>query len=133
MKLSKILNSCEVEGIFGEKEVEIESIVSDSKKARKRALFVAIKGLHIDSHEKIDEVIKKGVLCVVGEKKPQEKWLKKITYVMVKDSKQALGIICSNWFNNPSKKMKMIGVTGTDGKTTTCSMIYSILNQNKKP
>jgi len=132
MILSKLLSSCKVVKIFGSKDIEIRGITDNSNKVKKGFLFVAVKGQHFDSHRKIDEIIKKGAICIVGQIKPQEKWCKNSTYVQSKDSRKIFSIICSNWFDNPSAKLKVIGVTGTDGKTTTSSMIYSILHSAGK-
>jgi len=108
-------------------DLDIKGIKSNSELVDKGDIFVAIKGENFDSHKKIDDVIEKGVFSVIGEVKPKKEWLKKVSYILVKDSRQALAEISSKWFDNPSKKIKVIGVTGTDGKTTTSTMIYSIL------
>ena len=127
MKLTDLLKGIKCE-VFGGKDINISAVTPDSRRVKKNSLFVAVKGLNVDSHEFIDQVIEKGAAVVVGEVKPAADWLGKITYVKVANSRKVLGCLAANWFGNPSRKLAVIGVTGTDGKTTTCNFIYSILN-----
>ncbi|QQS38568.1 UDP-N-acetylmuramoyl-L-alanyl-D-glutamate--2,6-diaminopimelate ligase [Candidatus Woesebacteria bacterium] len=115
---------------FMGKDVLISGITQDSRKVKKGDMFVAIKGLNCDGHDYIQKAIDSGAACVVGEKLPDKSWSSLTAYVKVADSREALGLLASQWFDNPSEKMKVIGVTGTDGKTTTVNMIYEILKSS---
>ncbi|OGM31262.1 hypothetical protein A2803_03650 [Candidatus Woesebacteria bacterium RIFCSPHIGHO2_01_FULL_44_21] len=99
----------------------------DSRLVKKGSMFVAIKGEHVDAYDFIPDAIAKGAAAVVSEKDPKKEWLEKVEYTKVKDAREALAHYASEFYGNPSKKLKVIGVTGTDGKTTTCHMIYEIL------
>lgn len=106
---------------------EITGITEDSRRVKKGDLFVAVKGLTVDGHNYIQDAILSGARAVVGQlDKSKVKITSKTPYVKVKNSRSALGILASTFFNDPSQKLKVIGVTGTDGKTTTANLLYHI-------
>jgi UDP-N-acetylmuramoyl-L-alanyl-D-glutamate--2,6-diaminopimelate ligase len=111
--------------IHGSTNLAVMSITADSREAQKNGLFVAVRGTRSDGHTYIDQVIESGVIAVVCEVLPSE-LKEKVTYVLVKDPSFALAIIASNFFDNPSEKLKVIGVTGTNGKTTTTTLLYDL-------
>lgn len=124
--LQDILYQVSIKEVVGSTNMSVESIVFDSRKATKTALFVAIKGVLSDGHGYIDQAISNGAVAVICEEIPLSK-RSEITYVLVPDSHEALGIIASNFYDNPSEKLKLIGITGTNGKTTTSTMLYDLL------
>jgi len=111
-------------------DVEIDNIATDSRRVRPGDLFVAIPGVYVDGHRFIAEAVKQGAVAVVGERAPREfadSTCEVLTYVHVPDSREAWGWLCAAWHGFPSRTMTLIGVTGTDGKTTTVTLIYNIL------
>lgn len=111
-------------------DVEISGIAADSRRVCPGDLFVAIPGLNVDGHAFIAQAIAEGAVAIVGERAPQElpdlPW-GAFTYVRVPDARAALGRLCAAWHDFPSRKMTLVGVTGTEGKTTVVNLVYAIL------
>jgi UDP-N-acetylmuramoyl-L-alanyl-D-glutamate--2,6-diaminopimelate ligase len=105
--------------------VEVSSIFFDSRKGKPQSMFIAIKGLQSDGHQFIGQAINLGATVIVCEKLPED-ISERVTYVTVKNSAHSLGIIASNFFGNPSAKLKLVGVTGTNGKTTVATLLYKL-------
>jgi UDP-N-acetylmuramoyl-L-alanyl-D-glutamate--2,6-diaminopimelate ligase len=129
--LSDILYKAGIDEIKGTTKLAITAICFDSRAVAKSSLFVAVKGTKVDAHDFIDKAISDGAIAVVCEKFPAE-MNEKITYIQVKDSSFALGIIASNFFDNPSEKLKLVGITGTNGKTTTATLLYTLFKSTGK-
>lgn len=129
MKLLKdILYKAGIIEVEGSTNVAITAISFDSRRIEKDSLFVAIKGTQSDGHKYIDDTISKGAIAVLCEEFPSS-INEKVTYVKVNDTTAALGIIASNFFDNPSEKIKLIGVTGTNGKTTTVTLLFNLFKK----
>lgn len=126
MKLLKeILYGTRIKEIQGNTHVAIEDLAFDSRKARAFSLFVAIPGTQVDGFLYISKAIENGAIAVVCERMP-EKLAEGVSYVLVHDSAKALGQIASQFFEEPSAQMKVIAVTGTNGKTTTVSLLHRL-------
>jgi len=123
--LTDILYKAGLEEIIGTTNVAVSSITFDSRKVKKDSLFIAVRGTAADGHQFIDKAVELGALAIVCEEIPAHP-IENITYVKVKDSHYALGIIASNFYDNPSQKLKLVGVTGTNGKTTTVTLLYNL-------
>src|SRR5688572_33462670 len=105
--------------------VEVKGICFDSRKVQTGFLFVAVRGTLSDGHQFIDKAIDSGAAAIVCENLP-ESINEQVTFVTVQNSAQALGIMASNYFGNPSEKLKLTRVTGTNGKTTTATLLYQL-------
>lgn len=123
--LRDILYKVNITSTSGDMNLEVNGVAFDSRKVRKGFLFVAIKGHQTDGHEFIDKAIRSGACVIVCEKLP-EMVSDKATFVTVKGSAKALGIITSNFYDSPSQKLKLVGVTGTNGKTTIVTLLYKL-------
>ena len=127
-KVKDILANCNLLEIVGEKEMEVLDISFDSRKVNRGTLFFAVKGTQVDGHDYIDTAIEKGASVIVCEKMPRKK-RPEVTYVKVDNSAYVLGVGASNFFDNPSEKLKLVGVTGTNGKTTTATLLYRLFTE----
>lgn len=124
-KLSTLLKDIDVVEIIGETDKNITSLESDSRKVEKDGLFVAVKGVTNDGHKYIPMVASAHVGAIVCENLPAM-FEKGVTYIKVSDSAEALGRLASAWYGHPSSRLKLVGVTGTNGKTTTATLIYEM-------
>ncbi|MDV7187015.1 UDP-N-acetylmuramoyl-L-alanyl-D-glutamate--2,6-diaminopimelate ligase [Lutibacter sp. TH_r2] len=123
--LTDILNNVNISTTYGSLDIAVSNVEFDSRKVVTDSLFVAQKGLVFDGHKFINKAIELGASVIVCEEIPS-KIEEKITYVKVKDSNSALAIISSNFYENPSSKLKLIGVTGTNGKTTIATLLSEL-------
>ena len=129
MKLLKdILYKAGLIEVVGSTNVAIMSISFDSRKIEKDSLFVAVKGTLSDGHKYIDDTILKGAIAILCEVIPST-INEKVTYIKVKDTTVALGIIAGNFYDNPSEIIKLVGVTGTNGKTTTVTLLFNLFKK----
>lgn len=109
----------------GSTNLAIENVTSDSRQVRVNTLFVAIKGTQVDGHAYIDKAIESGAIAIACENFP-DVLNPKVTYIKVSHAADALGIIASNFYDNPSDKIKVIGITGTNGKTTSVTLMFNL-------
>jgi len=104
--------------------ISVDSIVFDSRKVVPGALFVATRGTQVDGHEYIDTSIEMGAKVIMCERIPEVR-LEGVNYIEVRNSQYALGIIASNFYDRPSENLQVIGITGTNGKTSCASMLFN--------
>jgi UDP-N-acetylmuramoyl-L-alanyl-D-glutamate--2,6-diaminopimelate ligase len=126
--LKDILYKAGLQEILGTTSVEVNSVKFSSREVEKGCLFVAVRGTVTDGHEFIQQAVDAGAAAIVCESFP--KMIRQgVTYVRVSDSAVALSIICGNFFDNPSAKLKLIGITGTNGKTTTATLLFHLFRR----
>jgi UDP-N-acetylmuramoyl-L-alanyl-D-glutamate--2,6-diaminopimelate ligase len=126
--LKDILYKTSLIATSGDMNVNIESICFDSREANKDSLFVAVKGTKVDGHDYIESTIKAGAIAIVCEVLPK-KLAKNVTYITVDNSTKVLGIIAANFYKNPSQSLKLVAVTGTNGKTTTATLLFQLFRR----
>jgi len=126
--LKDILYKVTINAVVGHTSIAINSIQFDSRKIVKNDVFVAIKGTVVDGHDFIDQVIEKGAIAIICDNLPN-KLHDNITYVEVDNSQKALAYMASNYYEVPSENLKLVGVTGTNGKTTVVSLLYQLFKK----
>lgn len=128
MLLKELLLDIKVLASVGNQELEITGIEFDSRKVTPGSLFVATRGTAVDGHDFIAAAIEKGVVAVVCEQMP-ELTVDEVTYVQVANSADALGLLAAAWYGYPSSKLTLVGVTGTNGKTTIATLLYQLFRE----
>ncbi|QHT70938.1 UDP-N-acetylmuramoyl-L-alanyl-D-glutamate--2,6-diaminopimelate ligase [Rhodocytophaga rosea] len=126
--LKDLLYKVSLLSVKGDTSVQISNICFDSRAVQLDSLFIAVKGTQTDGHAYIDKAIDSGAAAIVCEQMP-DKLRDEAVYVQVSDSAQALGWIAANYYGNPSAKLKLVGVTGTNGKTTTVTLLHKLFRK----
>lgn len=127
MKLSKLIDTIKKISVYGDTDLEIKGVSADSRKIKADSLFVAIQGISTDGHTYIPQAIEQGARAVICEQLP-EIMPYNVTFVTVENPAIALGEVLSEWYNHPTQKLKLTGVTGTNGKTTIATSLYELFS-----
>ena len=125
MKLKELLKNIKIKELHADPETEITGVAGDSRKADNGSLFVAVKGYESDGHKYIPSAVKNGAVCVMCQTPPEND----VPYVLTENTRQGLALASANFYGRPAEKMKIVGVTGTNGKTTTTNLIKSIIEK----
>ena len=123
--LSQLIKAINPLQVVGNTDIEITDVINDSRQAREGVLFVAVKGVAVDSHRFIGDVVAAGARAVVCEEMPAT-LSDDVTYIQVENSVIALSRVADEWFDHPSRCLRLVGVTGTNGKTTTATLLYEM-------
>ena len=126
--LSDLIEGLAFTELQGSADIEITAVVFDSRKVIPGCMFVAVKGTVSDGHDYIDLAVKQGAVAVICEELPAHV-TGEVDFLMVLDSAIALGIVAANFYENPSAKLKLVGVTGTNGKTTIATLLYKLFRE----
>ena len=128
MKLNEILSKVKPLDIVGNAEVEITGVNIDSRRIEKGHLFVAIRGTQVDGHSFIQKATDLGAAAILCEQLPEER-REGVTYVVVDSTESAVGPVATMFYNDPTSKLKLVGVTGTNGKTTIATLLYNMFRK----
>ncbi len=128
MKLNELIKNIKPTSITGDAEVDIMGVNIDSRRIKEGHLFVAMKGTQVDGHKYIPKAIELGAKAILCEDMPENK-ADGVTYIQVTSTEDAVGKVATLFYGNPSKKLKLVGVTGTNGKTTIATLLYNMFRQ----
>nr|WP_321248383.1 UDP-N-acetylmuramoyl-L-alanyl-D-glutamate--2,6-diaminopimelate ligase [uncultured Psychroserpens sp.] len=128
IQLKDILYKVTINAVVGSTSVDVNTLHFDSRQVSKSDVFIAIKGTSVDGHQFIDAVIKQGAIAIVCEVLP-EILIEGVTYVEVENTNKALAYMASNIYGNPSENLRLVGVTGTNGKTTIATLLYQLFKK----
>lgn len=125
MELRALLHAIPVQQLEGTLEVEVLSVCFDSRSVSADSLFVAVRGVHTDGHLYLDKAVESGARVLVVDTLPEQLHAD-VTYVLVDDTAYVLGLLAANFYGNPSKELKLVGITGTNGKTTIATLLFNL-------
>lgn len=125
VELKDIIYRVSLTEVAGTTDIQIKAVQFDSRKVEPGALFIAIEGTVSDGHEFIEKAVEQGAVAVISQKKPKVQ-KEGVTYILVENSARALGLVASNFYGKPSSKLQVVAVTGTNGKTTTVSLLHKL-------
>jgi UDP-N-acetylmuramoyl-L-alanyl-D-glutamate--2,6-diaminopimelate ligase len=128
MNLQDLLYGVSIKSLVGVSQLDIAALTFDSRSVNPGTLFFAIKGTTVDGHNFISQTIEAGASAIVCEELPAS-LNHKVTYIVVEDSSEALGVVSGNFYGNPSAQLKLVGVTGTNGKTTIATLLYQLFTK----
>ena len=128
MTISELIYSCKPVEVFGDTNVAINGIEIDSRNCKEGYAFVALPGTQTDGHQYIDKAIALGAVCVICEKLPSE-LQQGVTYLVYESTTDVVGPLATSFYGNPTRKMKLVGVTGTNGKTTIATTLYNVIRR----
>lgn len=123
--LQNILYKVRSTGLHGSTSVQVGGLCIDSRQVEQGDVFIAIKGVQTDGHQFIEQAIEKGAVAVICENMP-EWFYDHVTYVKVDDAALACGVLAANFYQSPSEKLQLVGVTGTNGKTTVATLLFKL-------
>ncbi len=128
MKIKNLVEKIAYKQLIGDTNYTINNIQFDSRKVETGSLYIAIKGATVDGHNFIESAVDKGAVAIICEQIPENK-SENTCYIQVENSSQTLGQVATLWYNNPSKNIKLVGVTGTNGKTTIATLLYQLFRK----
>ena len=126
MELNRIISALKADSIVGPTDKDVTGVCIDSRKASTGNMFVAVKGTQTDGHAYIGKALEQGATVVVHSEEIPDEIDKNITFIRVKDTEEAAGIAATTFYGNPTARLRLVGVTGTNGKTTIATVLYNL-------